>query len=134
MKDGLLRWRSRIPERRDEAPAIEGVRGSGCGEFCEFKQCRVKIDCLDYGAAASTGFRDTRSSHENWNAHRLLVIGVFAPLAVITEVPAMIAPENDDRFLGQLKAVQLIEHAANLRIHETHRGVVAVNEFALHIR
>ncbi len=53
---------------------------------------------------------------------------------MIAEMPAMIAPEDDDRVVAQVEAVELVEYLADLGIHITRRRVVAVNELALLVR
>ena len=42
----------------------------------------------------------------------------------------MVAPENDDRISRQPQAIQLVQHPADLRIDETHGGVIAMDHGA----
>ena len=54
---------------------------------------------------------------------------MFAPHAVVAEVKAVIAPQDDDGVVGKLEAVEFVEHATDLRIRKTGGGIVAVNQF-----
>ena len=47
---------------------------------------------------------------------------------MIAQVPTMVAPQDDDRVLRQPILLERREHAADLRVHITHRRVVAVNQ------
>ena len=42
----------------------------------------------------------------------------------------MVAPQDDDRFLGQPEAVEFIQHAAHLRVHVADRRKVAMFQLA----
>src|SRR6266581_2342594 len=59
-----------------------------------------------------------------------LVVGMFAPHSVIAEVPAMIAPEDDNGIGRQAEMIQFVQHTANLGIHITDSGVIAMDQCA----
>ncbi len=80
---------------------------------------------LDAGPGCARGGDDQR------DARGLLVIGVLAPHAVVAQVPAVVAPEHDDRVPGETSLVERVEHAAQLGVHVAHGGVVAMDELAL---
>ena len=47
---------------------------------------------------------------------------------MLTEFPAVVAPENDDRVLAEIEPVEFVEQLAHLRVHVADRRVVAVLE------
>ena len=54
----------------------------------------------------------------------------FGPLALLAEMVAMIAPENDNRVLAQTLLVQFGEHAADVPIGPGHRRPVGADHLA----
>ena len=55
---------------------------------------------------------------------------MLTPHAVVAEVPAVIAPENDDRIFRETGFVEGGHDLAELGVHVTRRGIVAVDEAA----
>ena len=49
---------------------------------------------------------------------------------MIAEMPTVIAPQDDDRVLRQPILFERLEHSSDLRVHKTHRRMVAVNQLA----
>ena len=45
---------------------------------------------------------------------------------MFAEFPAMVAPQDDDGVVAQTKAIQFVEHLADLRVGIADRGVIAV--------
>ena len=62
------------------------------------------------------------------NMRGLFVVRVLRPHAMIAEMPAVIAPEDDDRVFGKTEFVQSREHLSDLRIHVTHCGMITMDE------
>src|SRR5262245_53207512 len=60
----------------------------------------------------------------------VLNVAVLRPRIVLPELPTMVAPQDDDGICTQTEAVQFVEQFADLGVDVTHRGVVAVLEFA----
>ncbi len=83
--------------------------------------CRVELP-----GAAIAGRDD-----EQRDAVGLLVVGVFGPDAEIAEVKPVIAPEHHERIRREREPVEFVDHPADLRIHETYAGIVAVDELTL---
>ena len=48
-------------------------------------------------------------------------------------MPAVVAPQDDDRFVGEARLIERVEHFAELRVHVADGGVVAVDERALEV-
>src|SRR5688572_25854569 len=53
---------------------------------------------------------------------------MFAPHAVIAEMPAVIAPEHDDGVVCQFEAIEFVQHASDLRIHVADRRVITMDQ------
>ena len=81
----------------------------------------------------SLGRRDTRCDDDQRDARRLFVVGVLAPHAVIAEMPAVVAPQHDDRVLRQTGLVESRDHSPQLGIHIADGGVVAVDQGTLRV-
>ena len=47
-----------------------------------------------------------RHPHHHWRMRGNLEVGVFAPLAVLAQLPAVVAPERDDRRVVQAQVLQ----------------------------
>ena len=57
---------------------------------------------------------------------------MLAPHAVVAEVPAVVAPQDDDRVLVESVRLEGVEHLADLRVGVAGGGVIAVDELTLH--
>src|SRR3546814_9077362 len=62
---------------------------------------------------------------------RLFHIGVLGPDAMIAEVIAMIAPQDDDGVVGKPFAFERLENLADLDIDVGNAGIIAVQQLAL---
>src|SRR3546814_11646151 len=62
---------------------------------------------------------------------RLFHIGVLGPDAMIAEVIAMIAPQDDDGVVGKPFAFERLENLADLDIDVGNAGIIAVQPLAL---
>src|SRR5262249_52566221 len=123
--DVILCWRGGILKRPREAASFDIGRRRESGEVWGGG---VKGHAFyKSGGAAFGGGGAPPATREGGGA---VVIGVFAPHAVIAEMPAMVAPDDDDGVLRQFQFIQGIQQLSELRIHITHRGVIAVNERA----
>ena len=52
---------------------------------------------------------------------------------MLAQMVAVVADEDHHRAVGQAEPVQLVEHDAELRVHEAHRGVVRLRDRALQL-
>ena len=80
--------------------------------------------------SAGAGGGDAGGGDEEGDAVGLFVVGVLGPDAVVAEVVAVVAPEDDDGVLGEAGAVEFVEDPADLGVHVAEGGVVAVDELA----
>ena len=63
----------------------------------------------------------------------MFVAGVFAPHAVVAEVEAVVAPEDDDGVVGDALFVEGVEEFTDLGVGVGDAGAVAVDEFTLEL-
>ena len=124
--DAVAGFGGGVGEDGGEAFAVEAFAG---GEAGEFDQGGVDVDGFDegggFGVLSFAGGGD-----DEGDAGGLLVVGVFAPEAVVAEVPAVVAPEDDDGVGGEGGGVQGVEDEAELGVHVGGGGIVAVDEAA----
>ncbi len=59
-----------------------------------------------------------------------LEVRMLAPEPMLTQLPSMIAPENDNRIVGNPQLLQFVEQSADLHIDKTDARMVAANQFA----
>src|ERR1041384_7468935 len=52
---------------------------------------------------------------------------MLPPPPVIAEMPAVVAPQNDNRIRGEAEAIEFVKHLANLGIDKTDGSMVAMN-------
>ena len=57
----------------------------------------------------------------------MFVIGMFAPQPVVPKVPAVVAPEDDNRIVSQLEFLKLVEEPTDLRIDVGGAGIIAMD-------
>ncbi len=55
---------------------------------------------------------------------------MFAPVFLLSQMPPVISPENNDGFTGVNTAIQRVEHPANLSIRKTNGGQVGLHCFS----
>ena len=54
---------------------------------------------------------------------------MFTPHPVVAQLPAMIAPQDNDRIIGQARLFQCIQHFADLGIHIADTSKISVADF-----
>ena len=96
----------------------------------EIAERGIDVDELD-DRRGTLAAAPARRHDDQRGPRRLLVVRVLAPHPVVAEVPAVVAPEDDDRVVGEPEGVEFLEQPADLGVHETRRRVVAVHERAL---
>ena len=116
-----------------EAGAIDRQRAGGLGQAGEFGECGKEVHGLGELAGGGAGARDAGRDHDEGDAVGLLEIGVLGPDAEVAEVPAMVAPEDDDGVVGEFQFVERGHDAADLHVGVTHTRVVTVDELALEV-
>ena len=133
-----LRERRRLPaargraHQRHERHAL-GARAHGrrvSGAERHWRQARgvgerrEQVDELrqPIGDDAAVGL--ARHAHHHGRVRRQLEVGVFAPLAVLAQLPAVVAPEADDRVVGEPQLVECRHDAADERVDVRYRRVV----------
>src|SRR5690606_15434116 len=77
---------------------------------------------------------DARPCKDQRDARRLLHIGVLGPDAMIAEMIAMIAPQDDDRIIRKPFAFERLQHLADLDVDIGNAGIIAVQQLALEFR
>ena len=114
-----------VGEQGGEAPAVEALR---CGQAGEGGERGINVDGF-HERGGGGGFLAGDGDKEG-NARRLLVVGMLTPHAVVAEVPAVIAPQDDDGVFRETGFVKRGHDLAELGVHVTRRGIVAVDEAA----
>ncbi len=89
----------------------------------------VDVNVLDQSPADAPAFDAGGDNHE-WRARGDFKICVLAPEAVFAELPTVVAPQNDDRVVGDFKPIKFIEQAADLRVDEADAGVITANQIS----
>ena len=123
--DAVIASRSRgIGEGAGEALAVASGDGWQAGEI---EKRGEDVDALHerrgrLAPAHAGGGNDQR------DPGRLLVVGVLAPQTVVAEMPAVIAPQDHDRVVGETGVIEGVEEFAHLRIHEARGGVIAMDQ------
>ena len=90
------------------------VNVHGLGKLSQIRDRSIEIDQL-YRMRIQLALRDRRvagfRNHQN-GSRRLFIVSVFAPHAMITEVIAVVTPEDDDRILELPGFFQCVEELA----------------------
>ncbi len=120
-----LPWQIGIVEQRSEARAFKIRRWRETGEF---RERGIDIHELDKSGALHAGFL-AGSTHNQRDVSVILIVRVLAPHAVLAELPAVIAPHDNDRVIGEIQLVERVEKLANLGIGVRQRGVISMKEF-----
>ncbi len=118
-----------IFEEGMEGGAFEG---GGWGEAGEVAEGGEEIDEFDDALAgfAALGGGDLRGGDEEGGAGGFVKEGAFLPEAVLAEVVAVVAPEDDGGGGPELVLVEGVEEEAELGIDEGDAGVVGLEGFA----
>ena len=104
---------------------VRGNRQTG-----QFAEGRIHIEKLGQGSDPfATG--DTGSGNDQRCAGGVFVVGQLAPMPVLTEMPAVVAPEADDGVIRHAAFRQRLHEQADLRINVGDAGGVAVDQFTL---
>ena len=91
-----------IVEHRDEAASLNFCGGLESGEVAEGG---VEVDEAHRVCCFSRHWKPGRADDERY-AGGLFHVGVFAPFAMVAEVEAVVAPEDDDGVVGNAKLVE----------------------------
>lgn len=75
--------------------------------------------------ALGSGSFHSRHLHEERGTRGVLKTSRLSPVAVITQVKSMIRENDDDGGVRQLEPLEFIQDLSDLRIDETHAGVIA---------
>ena len=126
----LERHRLAAAARREQRRFVDDVGKVGPGKARCFLGNHFQVHGFRQGAGLGARLGDAGSGDDQRDSSRLFVVGVLAPHAVVAQMPAVVAPENDDRVLGEAVGVQRVEHTAALRIHVTDGRVVAADQVA----
>ena len=127
LADGIVfDYCGRIFEGRDEAFALQSFGRGDAGEFAE-----GGIDVDEFAHGLCLGGVVCRGRNNQRRFGGLFVVGVFAPPAVIAEMPAVVAPQDDDGVVGRAALVERVEQAADLRVGVGDAGVVGVDELGV---
>ena len=89
--------RSRIVENRNQALAFKVLWRL---ESSQFDKRRVDIDELSQRPCLRAGLLCSGHADDEWSARVVFDVAVLAPTIVFTQLPAVIAPKNDDSVLG----------------------------------
>ena len=119
--------RRRIAQQRDEALTLEI---GGRLHPSEFGERREKIEVADRRGGDGFSFRNAGGDDEQRHAGAFFEDALFLPESVFTGVIAVVAGEDDDRALREAEAVEGGDDAADLDIHKTDTGVVALEGVA----
>ena len=95
----------------------------------QFDERGIDVEQLGGLRAALAGL-DARSGEDQRHAGAAVPERVLAGDAFFAQVPAVVAPDDDDRVVGQAGFVERVEHAADLRVHEARAGQVGADEVA----
>ncbi len=106
------------------------------GRFCKARQFtygRIDINQFRQSGNATAlwaGRIFTWDGYDQRRMHRGFKARVLVPHAMISELPAMVAAENDHGVIGKSRFLQRFRQATNLLVDKADAGVVSVNEFA----
>ena len=117
-----------VLEQRDQALAVEAGRRFEAGELDDRRVDVEQLDgCLHHGA----GVREPGRRHDQRHVQRLLEERVLAHQpAVLAQVEAVVADQHDHRVLPGVRAVERVEHHADLRVGERDAGSVGRERLA----
>ena len=117
-----------IFQKGSECAAGKISRG---GEPAEVGEGGIDVHEFDGAAAGAAGAGAVGEGDDEWDAERLLEECFFAPQAVVAEVKAVIAHENDNRIFPKIEAIERGEGEADIVIGEGDTGEVSREAFGL---
>ena len=89
-------------------------------------ESREDIDEFDESIATGSGGGYSRNANQQWHADIDVIVGLFAPTAVLTQFPTVVSPHNHDRVLVETSLSESGHEPAEASIDKTDRGIVAV--------
>ncbi len=93
--------------------------------------CRIKINSFNYTRRSFAVALRARQHDHQWHARADVKERiVLRPFAFLDEVIAVIAPEDDDRFVAQAKPFERVQYVPDVVIGESRRGVISLHHFA----
>jgi hypothetical protein len=123
----LVPRRGGIIEQRPQTPAVEVGRRV---QSAEIGERGIEIEEFD-GAPGGDTFRlSSWSGDDQRDAGGILERALLHPKAMFAGVITMIAPEDDDGIVGELKPIQGIEQPTDLRVHEGDRRPISLEGLA----
>ena len=144
-QSGIFNFRQRRPRRQlhvsyaaggehvsHEAPAINACRGRHARQTAHRWQDVDQFHRMfDHSYRAHAGRRRSRRRHDHQRHPRaLLKERPLLPQAMLAEMVAMVAGEDDDRVVVELESPQGSDHAADLRIDKRHSRPVSLHRLA----
>ena len=123
-----------IFEHRNKATAVNTLRAVGRGEISKFREGGKEVHRLGKLECAAIGLDDAWSADEERDAVGLLVVGVLCPDAVIAEMKAMVAPENNQSGISEYQSVELIDDLTDLSIDKAGAGIITLDQLAFQFR
>ena len=118
----------RIFEERTEAVALDLGRRRQPGEV---GQGSIEIDELGKAGGHATVARRARRGNHERHARALLEQAGLLPQAVIAQVVAMVAGEDDDRAIREPQSIERLQDHADLCVHQARGCAVGPNRLAL---
>ena len=104
----------RVVENGLEADAVEA---GGDWQAADVGEGGVEVDELGERFCFFSGCLLLGDGDEKGRAHGDFEVGVFVPEAVFAELPAVIAPQDDDGVFVEALSFQGVEHATDLGVH-----------------
>ena len=112
-----------VVEDRTEADAFDVLL---LGQAAEFREGGVDVDKLSERSTLTAGGLLSGHADQERCAGGQFEVGVLVPEAVFAELPAMVAPQDDDGVIGEAFLLERIENESDLGVHVADSGVVAV--------
>ena len=117
----------RVVEHGAEIGAVEI---GGAGETAEGGKRRVDIDHFHEGLGGAAVGLGAGGGNDERHAGAALEETLFLPETVVAEVVAVVAGENDHGVLREAEAVEGVDDAAELRVHEGDGAVISLDSVA----
>ena len=124
MTAGWSHGHLRIGQQRANALALDVRRR---GQAAEVHQRRVDAHEIHRAVAAAVGLRHAGHDPDVRRAGALLPERELAPVVLLAQVPAVVAPETDDRVVALGRLVVGVEQAAHHRVAEVDGGQVGAD-------
>ena len=100
----------------------------GLGQAAEVREGGVDVDELGEREALAARGLLAGGADDQRRPRGDLKVGVLVPESVLAELPAVVAPEDDDGIVRQAFLLEGVQHEADLRVHVADGGVVTVTE------